>query len=90
MITTKATGDDAVDAWIRDSGVPQVARNPEAGHADGVVALTVPDGTAESHARRLLLLHLRQSIPGADLQASWGQAATYLASAGASRQVGRA
>jgi hypothetical protein len=74
---TKATGDAAVDAWIRDSGVAQVARNPEAGHADGVVTVTVLDGTAESHARRLLL-HLRQSIPGADLQASWGQAATYL------------
>lgn len=74
---TKATGDDAVDAWIGENGVSQVTRNPEAGHADGVVALTVPDGTAEGHATRLLL-HLRRSIPRADLQANWGQAATYL------------
>ncbi|MGH3122219.1 MAG: hypothetical protein ACRDND_14495, partial [Streptosporangiaceae bacterium] len=76
MITT-ATGGDAVDAWIRDTGIDHVARNREAGHADGVVALTVPDGTAAAHAARLLL-HLRRSIPGADMQASWGRAATYL------------
>jgi hypothetical protein len=76
-LITRATGADAVDAWIGDAGLQRVARNPEAGHADGVVALTVPDGTAENHATRLLL-HLRRSVPGADLQASWGQAATYL------------
>lgn len=74
---TAATGGDAVDEWIRDGGLHQVARNGEAGHADGVVALTVPDGTAAGHATGLLL-HLRRSIPGAELQASWGQAATYL------------
>jgi hypothetical protein len=74
---TKATGNDAVDAWIRETGARQVARNPEAGHADGVVALTVPDGTAAGYATRLLM-HLRTLIPAADLQAGWGQAATYL------------
>lgn len=74
---TKATGSDAVDAWIGENGLSRVDRNPEAGHADGVVALTVPDGTAAGHAERLLL-HLRRSVPGADLLASWGRAATYL------------
>lgn len=74
---TRATGDDTVDAWIQASGLQGVARNPEAGHADGVVTLTVPDGTAATHARALLL-SLRESLPGADLQANWGQAATYL------------
>jgi hypothetical protein len=74
---TRATGEDAVNAWIGASGLRQVVRNPEAGHADGVVALAVPDGTAAGHARGLLL-HLRRSIPGAELQANWGQAASYL------------
>lgn len=74
---TKATSTDVIDAWVSESGLQQVTRNPEAGHADGVVALTVPEGAAASHATRLLL-HLRRSIPGADLQASWGRAATYL------------
>src|ERR1700691_5850967 len=70
---TKATGDAAVEAWISDSGLHQVARNPEAGHADGVVTLIVPDGTASGHATGLLL-QLRRSIPGAELHAFWGQA----------------
>lgn len=74
---TRATGDEAVDAWIEEGGLHSAARNPEAGHADGVVTLTVPDGTAADCAAQLLL-HLRRLIPGADLQASWGQAATYL------------
>jgi hypothetical protein len=74
---TKATSDEAVDTWIGGPGLGGIARNPEAGHADGVVNLTVADGTAAGHATRLLR-HLRQAIPGADLQASWGHAASYM------------
>jgi hypothetical protein len=54
-----------------------VARNVEAGHADGVVALAVPGDAAAGVAARLLL-HLREALPAAELQANWGQAATYL------------
>ena len=74
---TQATNDDAVNAWIRAEGLRDVALNPEAGHADGVVTLTVPHGSAPNHATQLLL-HLRADLPGADLEASWGQAVTYL------------
>jgi len=73
----KATGKNAVEAWIRDNGLGEVSPHDEAGHADGVVNLTVPEGTAEHHARQLLL-HLRKEIPGAHLQAGWGQADSYL------------
>jgi len=76
-LITRATSEEAVDAWIQDSGVRGVARNPEAGHADGVVTLTVPDGQAQAVAARLVQ-HLREDIPAADLQASWAQAPSYL------------
>lgn len=73
----KATSEAAVDAWIEGTGVRGVARNPEAGHADGVVTVTVPDGQAEAIASRLVQ-HLREEIPAADFQASWAQAPSYL------------
>jgi hypothetical protein len=73
----RATSDEAVKDWIQGTGLSGVARNPEAGHADGVVALTVPGGQAPDVARRLLL-HLRAQIPAADLEASWADAATYV------------
>ena len=74
---TEVTSADSVDAWIRDNGLGGVGRNLEAGHADGVVTLTVPDGSAKDHAARLLQ-HLRNAVPGADLQAGWGKADTYV------------
>ncbi len=74
---TRATSENAVDAWIGDAGLDHVARNPEAGHADGVIALTVPESSAADDAARLLL-HLRGLLPGAELQASWGTAPAYV------------
>jgi hypothetical protein len=74
---TRATSETAVDGWIHDAGLADVARNPEAGHADGVIALTVPEDSAEADAERVLL-YLRGQLPGAELQASWGTARTYL------------
>jgi CRISPR RNA silencing complex Cmr2 subunit-like protein len=76
-LITKATSEAVVDAWIQGTGMRGVARNPEAGHADGVITVTVPDGQAPAIAARLVQ-YLREEIPAADLQASWAQAASYL------------
>jgi hypothetical protein len=76
-LITQATSEAAVDAWIQDTGARDVARNPEAGHADGVITVTVPDGQAQAVAVRLVQ-HLREAIPAADLQASWAKAPSYL------------
>jgi hypothetical protein len=74
---TRATSEQAVDTWIGRAGLSGVARNHEAGHADGVVCLTVPDRQARAVAAGLLL-HLRAQIPGADLQASWADTPAYV------------
>ncbi len=76
-LITRASNEASVDAWIQGAGVSGVARNPEAGHADGVVTLTVPDGQGPAVAKQLVL-HLREEIPGADLEASWAEAPTYV------------
>jgi hypothetical protein len=76
-LITRASSQASVDAWIQSAGVSGVAPNTEAGHADGVITLTVPDGQGPAVAKRLML-HLRSEIPAADLQASWGEAPTYV------------
>lgn len=74
---TSATSERSVEAWIADAAINGLGTNPEAGHADGVIALMVPDDQAALAAKRLLL-YMRSRIPAADLEASWGSAATYV------------
>lgn len=74
---TRATSDRAVEEWLQGHAASGAVRNPEAGHADGVITLIVPDGRAPAIATELLL-HLRGQIPAAELRAAWAQAATYV------------
>jgi hypothetical protein len=77
----RATEEAQVDAWIKT--LPEtllvlgVSRNPEAGHADGVISLEVPEGS-EQEVAVSLLTYLRSELPGAELQAEWASGPTYV------------
>ncbi|MBO3752842.1 hypothetical protein J5X84_42910 [Streptosporangiaceae bacterium NEAU-GS5] len=68
------TSSAAVREWIKRH--PGVRLNEDAGEADGVVCLIVPEGH-EEHIATALLVHLRDRLPGAELRAGWAAAPTY-------------
>jgi hypothetical protein len=76
----------AITAATEDAGLAEGAAraagariNDEAGHADGVVHLVIPEGdseTATTVADRTLEA-MRQALPGAQVVASWAHGSTY-------------
>lgn len=76
-LLSEATSEATVGTWLTTAPASGLGLNQEAGHADGVVSLTVPAGQEKDSAVHVLE-KLRQRIPGVEFEARWATADTYL------------
>ncbi|MFF0520683.1 hypothetical protein ACFYTC_18375 [Actinomadura nitritigenes] len=75
MLSTATSADSVVEQFTETNLI--IARNRDAGDADGIVALTVDRHTERQVAERVML-YLRERMPGVELQAVWATADSYL------------
>ncbi|MEU8305918.1 hypothetical protein AB0C84_20365 [Actinomadura sp. NPDC048955] len=75
-LLSTATSSDSVLEYFTGTGLG-IARNRDAGDADGIIALTV-DRHAERQAAEHVMLYLRELLPAVELQAVWATADSYL------------
>ncbi len=76
-----ATSSDQVTAVLRDSAALNASGaepNPEAGQADGLISVRLPEGADPRPVAGTLAAYLRSVLPSLEVSGLWGAGASYL------------